>query len=83
MGLNTDCKQQLDEELRFITYKTQEMANKKVGFEVTCRGEKMVLSPEQVMAGFLVKAKKYFETDGSLGNAMVISVPTYATNSER
>ena len=69
--------------MRFITYKTAEMANKKVGFEVTCRGEKMVLSPEQVMACFLVKAKKYFENDGSMGNSMVISVPTYATNSER
>ena len=59
------------------------MENKKVGFEVTCRGEKMVMSPEQVMACFLVKAKKYFETNGSMGNAMVISVPTYATNAER
>jgi|TARA_B110000285_G_scaffold106668_1_gene121382 hypothetical protein len=54
--------------MKFITYKTAEMANKKVGFEVTCRGEKMVLSPEQVMACFLVKAKKYFESDGSMGN---------------
>lgn len=69
--------------MKFITYKTAEMSNKKVGFEVTCRGEKMILSPEQVMACFLVKAKRYFEKDGSMGNKMVISVPTYATNSER
>lgn len=43
----------------------------------------MVLSPEQVMACFLVKAKRYFENDGSMSNKMVISVPTYATNAER
>ena len=35
------------------------------------------------MAGFLVKAKKYFEKDGLMGKEMVISIPSYATNSER
>jgi hypothetical protein len=35
------------------------------------------------MAGFLVKAKTYFENNGLMGNEMVISVPSYATNSER
>lgn len=35
------------------------------------------------MASFLKKAKTYFEKDGMMGNEMVISVPTYASNVER
>ena len=43
----------------------------------------MVLTPEQVLACFLRKAKAYFEKEGMMGNEMVISVPTYASNVER
>jgi len=32
LGLNADCKEQLAEEKKFITYKVVEMANKKIGF---------------------------------------------------
>ena len=35
------------------------------------------------MACFLVKSKKYFENAGLMGNEMVISIPSYASNSER
>lgn len=83
LGLNSDCEEQLQEELKYITYKTSIIDNKKIGIEVVCRGEKLVLTPEQVLACFLKKAKVYFEKDGMMGNEMVISVPSYASNVER
>lgn len=46
LGLNWDCKEQLAEEMKFITYKVVELDNKKIGFELLCRGEKLVVTPE-------------------------------------
>lgn len=46
MGLNSDCKEQLEEEKKFITYKVVDLENKKIGFEVLIRGEKKTFSPE-------------------------------------
>jgi len=83
LGLNWDCVDQIEEEKKFITYKVVELENKKVGFELVVRGEKMVLTPEQVMASFLRRAKTYFENAGMMAKEMVISVPTYASNAER
>jgi molecular chaperone DnaK (HSP70) len=34
LGMNSDCAEQWEEEKKFITYKTVEMENKKIGFEV-------------------------------------------------
>jgi len=45
MGLNFDCPQ-LEEEKKFINVKLREMDNKKVGFEVICRGETHIFTPE-------------------------------------
>ena len=39
LGLNQDCIEQINEEKKFITYKVVELENKKIGFEVKCRGE--------------------------------------------
>lgn len=83
LGLNQDCAEQLEEEKKFITYKVVDLENKKIGFELKCRGEQYTLTPEQVMAYFLRKAKTYFENAGMMSKEMVISVPTYATNVER
>jgi heat shock 70kDa protein 4 len=59
------------------------LENKKIGFEVVVRGEKKVFTPEQVMGYYLKKVKTYFEKAGMMSKEIVISVPTYATNSER
>ena len=83
MGLNTDCKTQLVEELRYVSNKLVHLENKKIAFEVQSRGEKKVLTPEQIMAFYLKKLKTYFEKAGMVSNKLVISVPTHATNSER
>jgi len=85
LGLNQDCAEQLEEEKKFTTYKTVNLENKKLGFEVLCRGEKLTLTPEQVMAFYLKRAKTYFEKadDPMMSKEIVLSVPTYASNAER
>jgi len=83
MGLNQDCGEQLEEEKKFLTYKIVNMENKKIGFEVLLRGEKKQFSPEQVMGFYLKKERVFFERAGMKSKEIVISVPTYASNSER
>jgi len=83
MGLNQDCAEQLEEEKKFITYKIANLENKKIGFEVVLRGEKKVLTPEQVMGFYLRKARTYFEEAGLKSKEIVIAIPSYASNAER
>lgn len=83
MGLNQDCAEQVRAEKKFVTYKVVNLDNKKIGFELVCRGEKHVFTPEQVMGFYLKKAKTYFEKANMRSNEIVISVPSYATNAER
>lgn len=83
LGLNQDCTEQLEEEKKFVTYKVVDLENKKIGFEVVCRGEKRVFTPEQIMGFYLKKARTFFEQAGMKSNEIVISVPTYASNAER
>lgn len=42
LGLNQECVGQLAEERKFVFTKMVELENKKIGFEVMCRGEKYV-----------------------------------------
>ena len=48
-----------------------------------CRGETVRLTPEMIMAYYLKKLKTYFEKAGMMSDKMVISIPSYASNSER
>lgn len=57
--------------------------NKKIGFEIMCRGDKYIFTPEQVFGFYLRKVKTYFEKAGMTSKEIVIAVPTYATNAER
>ena len=59
------------------------LENKKVGFEVTNKGQQYVFTPEQVLAYFLKCTKKNFELDGITTKDIVISVPSYFSNVER
>ena len=59
------------------------MDNNKIGFEVKIRGETHIFQAEQIMAYYLKKVKTYFEKAGMPSKEIVISVPSYATNSER
>jgi len=83
MGLNQDCAEQIRNEKRFVTYKVVNLDNKKIGFELECRGQKQVFTPEQVMGFYLKRVKTFFEKANMKSNDIVISVPSYATNAER
>ena len=60
--------------MKFVTYKTVELENKKIGIELVCHGEKHVFMPEQIMAYFLKKVKMYFENAGMNNKEIVISM---------
>lgn len=83
MGLNTDCAEQLKEEEKYITYKLVPLENKKIGFEVTIRGQTQVITPEQVYAYYLKKVQKFYELSNIVANDIVITVPSYFSNAER
>jgi len=59
------------------------LSNKKIGFEVQIRGEKHVLTPEQIMGFYLKKVSNYFENAGLKSKNIVVAVPSYMANTER
>jgi heat shock 70kDa protein 4 len=73
----------LKEEEKFVTYKLVPLENKKVGFEVTLRGQEHVVTPEQVLGCYFRKIMKFYESANILSNEIVISVPSYYSNVER
>lgn len=83
LGLTIDSAEQLKEEETFLTCKTVPLQNKKIGLEVEVHNEKMVLTPEQIMATYLKKIHKFYENSGIQSKDIVISVPSYYTNVER
>ena len=70
-------------EKNFITYKVHEMENKKLGFEVVIRGEKQIMTPEQVLGYYIKKLRTLFEVAGCAARSSVITVPSYYSNAER
>lgn len=83
LGLNIDCVDQLKEEEKFLTFKTVPLENKKLGIEVVCRGEKLVMTPEQVVAAYIKKVMKFYEKANIASKDVVFSVPSYFSNVER
>lgn len=83
LGLNTECVEQIKEEEQYINYKLVPLENKKVGFEVTVRGEVQIVTPEQVLAYYLKKLKEFYVIAGISSNDIVLSVPSYYSNVER
>jgi len=59
------------------------MENKKIGLQVSCRGEQHIFTPEQVTAFYLKKMKTYFEKAGMMSKEIVIAVPSHFTNAEK
>ena len=83
IGLNADCVEQVEKEQLYTTYKLVPLENKKIGFEVTIRGNTEIVTPEQVLAYYFRKTKTFFEVSGVTTNDIVISVPSYYSNVER
>lgn len=83
LGLNSECKEQLAIEQKFVTHKVTSLPNKKVGFEVTQQGTKHVFTIEQVIAFYLTRIKKFYESYDIQVKDIVISIPSYCSNVER
>ena len=66
-----------------MSSKVIEIENKKVAFDLSCRGQSVVLTPEQIMAFYFHKLRALFEKNNLFSNEIVISVPSYASNVER
>lgn len=83
-GLNMDNAAQLEYEKMFVNAKMVSLPNKKFGFEITNAGNKEVFTPEQILASFLKLAAVNFRNAGIDENdEIIISIPTYASNTER
>ena len=83
MGLNTNCKEQLELEQRFMTHKIVPMENMKIGLECTQMGQKYQFTIEQVIGYYLSKLKNYFEKAEIKSKDIVLSIPSYCSNVER
>ncbi len=53
VGLTSECKEQIEEESKFISNKTSFGDDKKLNFSVTNKGEAVQLAPEQIYSAYL------------------------------
>jgi len=83
LGLNTECKEQLRKEKKFVTHDVVEMENKKIGFKVKQMGEEHLFTVEQIMAYYLVKMKRFYELSEIACKELVLTIPSYCSNVER
>jgi heat shock protein 4 len=83
MGLNTNCKEQIELEQRFMTHKIVPLDNLKIGIEVNQMGQQYQFTVEQIMGFYLTKLKKYFEKAEIMTKDVVLSIPSYCSNVER
>ena len=82
MALTSECKEQFEEEQKYISNKTSFGPDKKVTFHVTNRGESLDLVPEQIYASYLKKLKKMFSNEDDKVD-VVLAVPAYFSSIER
>ena len=83
MGLNGDCRDQLEFEKGFITNDVEVIAeNKKIFFKVENKGEILRVFPEQIYGAFLSKLREFFSSHNERPD-VVIAVPPYYSAVER
>ena len=83
LGLNMQCTAQLELEKRFICHKIVPLANNKIGFELTQAGNLHVLTVEQVLAFYLKKLHEFYVKAEAPTKDIVLTIPSYASNTER
>ena len=83
LGLNAQCQAQLEIEKRFTTHKVVPMANNKIGFEVQQAGNTHIFTIEQILAFYLCKLHEFYQKDEVTTKDIVVSIPSYASNTER
>ena len=83
LGLNAQCTAQLELENRYVTHKVVTMENNKIAFEVTQSGNMHTFSAEQCVGFYLKKLHEFYVKDGVTTKDIVLTVPSYASNTER
>lgn len=83
LGLNSQCSGQLEKEKRFTTHKIVSLSNNKIGFELVQGGNQHVFTVEQVMAFYLKKLHEFYVKAEAPGKDVVLSIPSYTSNTER
>jgi len=83
LGLNAQCNAQIDLEKRFTTHKVVPLANNKIGFELVQQGNSHVFTVEQVIAFYLRKLREFYVKADVTSKDVVITIPSYASNTER
>ena len=82
IALTSECKEQVEEETKYISNKTSFGPDKKISFKVENKGESLELVPEQIYAAYLKKLKKMFAHEDEKVDC-VLSVPAYYSHIER
>jgi len=59
------------------------LPNNKIAFELTQAGNVHIFTPEQVLAFYLRKLHEFYVKDDVTTKDMVVSIPSYASNTER
>ena len=83
LGLNMQCAEQLELEKRYVTHKIVPMPNNKIAFEVVQAGNTHTFSVEQVLAFYLKKLHEFYIKSEVTTKDMVVTIPSYASNTER
>ena len=81
--MNAQCQAQLEIEKKFTTHKIVPMSNNKIGFEVTQAGNTHIFTIEQIIAFYLCKLHEFYQKDEVTTKDIVVSIPSYASNTER
>lgn len=59
------------------------MNNNKIGFEVSQAGNTHIFTIEQILAFYLCKLHEFYQKDEVTSKDIVVSIPSYASNTER
>lgn len=82
ISLTSDCTEQVEEELKYVSNNVGFGPDKKLTFTVNSMGESFELVPEQIYAGYLKKLKRLFANEDDTID-VVLSVPVYYSTIER
>lgn len=83
LGLNSQCTAQIEIEKRYVTHKIVPMQNNKIAFEVVQGGNTHTLTIEQVLAFYLQKLHDFYVKDEVTTKDIVVTIPSYCSNTER
>jgi molecular chaperone DnaK (HSP70) len=82
MGLTSECTEQVEHELKYLSNKTSFGADKKLTFSVVNQGESLEIVPEQIYAAYLKKIKTLFANEDDKTD-VVLAVPPFYSSIER